>query len=348
MELEFKRDFAETQERWDMFWKGRNKHPLIGAVLPKPGVEPVDKPEYGAGSDGRFEPVVDQVIRWAETHEFLGDAIPFYYLEFAADHFSSLLGADLKFPDDGLLGGWPVHFVEDWDDEEIKFRPESKWWEMTVKFAKALRHRCDGRLMIASPTLVANLDALVALRGAEDLLMDMALKPEAVHRALDQVTRAHGDILDAFAELFDYSTYGSISRHGMYSRGRINVPQCDVSCMISPDMFQEFVVPYLRQEMDHFDAMEYHLDGPGAIKHLQAICEIEKLDIVQWVCGAGEPSTCDWTWLYEKIDSLGKGQIFWSTYENVLRLSKQIKSRKLLFYLDTSSRQEIEDLTKDE
>jgi len=346
MELEFKPDFAEAQAMWERFWKGERSRPLIAAVIPKPGVEPVPKPPYGSGADGNFEPVIDQLLRWAETHEFLFEAIPFFYLEFAADHFATLLGADLTFAE-GQQGGWPVHFVEDWDDVEIKFRRESKWWKRTVKFARALRKRCDGKLLIASNTLSANLDALVALRGAQGLLWDMIEKPDAVHQALDQVTRAHSRILDALAELLDYDTYGSINRHGMYCRGRVNVPQSDMSCMISPAMFAEFVEPYLRREMDNLDAVEYHLDGPDAIKHLDALCKIDSLDVIQWVPGAGDAEARDWTWLYTKIDALGKGQILGGSAEEIKLRWGQLKSRKLFFGLDAKSREEAEAFVRD-
>ena len=87
--LEFKADFAAARRRWDEFWSGRNGRPLLAAVLPKPGVTPVAAPDYAAGARGDFGPVIEQVLEWAATHEFLGEAIPFYYLEFAADHFAT-------------------------------------------------------------------------------------------------------------------------------------------------------------------------------------------------------------------------------------------------------------------
>ncbi|MDP6380638.1 MAG: hypothetical protein QF662_04760, partial [Phycisphaerae bacterium] len=298
MELEFKSDFEQAQQRWEEFWKGENPRPMISVVVPKPGVEPVAKPPYASGAEGDFGPVIDRILRYGETHEFIGEAIPFYCLEFAADHFATLLGAGLRFAE-GQEGGWPVHCVEDWDDADIRFRPETKWWERTAEFARAIRKRCDGKLLIASNTLVANLDALVALRGGQRLLWDMIERPDAVHRALERVTKAHGEILDALAHLLDYGSYGSINRHGMYSLGRINVPQCDMSCMISPAMFSEFALPYLRREMAHLDASEYHLDGPDALKHLEALSAIERLDIIQWVPGAGRAATQDWTQLHE-------------------------------------------------
>jgi hypothetical protein len=315
---------------------------MLLAVLPRPGVEPVDKPPYTSGASGDFGPIVDQLLRWVDSHEFLGDAIPFYYMEFGPDHFASLLGAELRFPPDAPRTSWAVPFVEDWDAEELRFRPECRWWERTAEFARAIRSRCDGKLLIASSTLVANLDALAAVRGPQRLLMDLVERPDAVRRALDQVTGAHQEILDAFADLLDYTTWGSINRHGLYSRGRINVPQCDFSCMISPAMFREFAIPALREEMDHLDAVEYHLDGPDAIGHLEALCEIEALDIVQWVPGSGEASTQDWTWLYDRIDALGKGQIRGGSAESIKHLWERYGSRKLVAGLSAGSRQEVE------
>ncbi len=139
-----------------------------------------------------------------------------------------MLGADLKFSETEP-GGWAVPFVEDLASADIRFDREGEWWKRTVEFAQALRARCDGKLLIASNTLVSNLDALAAIYGPQNLLMAMLDNPDAVHRALAQIDRAHGEILDALAELLDYPRFGSITRHGLYSRGRVNVPQCDFS-----------------------------------------------------------------------------------------------------------------------
>ena len=342
MELEFKRDFEAVAGRWESFWRGENPRPLVSAIVPKAGVTPVEKPRYAAGASGDFGPVIDQLLRWAETHEFLGDAIPFVYVEFAADHFAALLGADLVFRDNEP-GGWAVPFVDDLDGAEIRFQRKGKWWRRTVEFVAALRARCDGKVLIASPTLVANLDALSAVRGAERLLFDMVENPAAVHRALGQITKGHEEILSALDELLDYPRYGSINRHGMYARGRLNLPQCDFSYMISPAMFREFAIPCLREEMRRFDGVEYHLDGPAAIRHLDALCELGDLDVIQWVPGAGNGESQDWSWLYRQIDSLGKGQILWANAAELRRLFPERRNRRLFVCLSAGTRAEAED-----
>ncbi len=60
MDLEFKPDFEETRQRWAAFWNGEKlDRPLVSIVIPKPGVEPVEKPPYTSGADGNFKPVID-------------------------------------------------------------------------------------------------------------------------------------------------------------------------------------------------------------------------------------------------------------------------------------------------
>jgi 5-methyltetrahydrofolate--homocysteine methyltransferase len=234
------------------------------------------------------------------------------------------------FPDPDK-GGWPVHCLDDLDHCDIRFRPESKWWERTVAFAEALKKHCSGKLLIAAPTLQANLDALVALRGAENVLLDLVMNPDAVKRALDQITRAHGDMLGALGKLLEFDRWGCINRHGFYCHTAINVPQCDFSCMISPTMFQEFVMPHLRAEFGRFGGGEYHLDGPDAIRHLETLCEMPELDVIQWVPGSGEAERQDWTWLLDKIDELGKGTIRGGTLDDLPTLWDRLKSRRIVW-----------------
>ena len=348
MDLEFKPDFEEARQRWIAFWKGEKlDRPLVSVVVPKPGVEPVEKPPYASGADGNYKPVIDQLLAWARTHEFIGEAIPFFHVEFGPDHFSSLLGADLKFHPDSQGTSWCVPFIKDWDGAHIRFQPDCLWYKRTVEFIRALRARCDGKILLAGPTLVAGLDCLAAIRGVENLLMDLLLVPDKVKTALRDVCCAYEEILKALSAELGVEEYGSINRHGMYSPGKINIPQCDFSCMISPEMFEEFEVPSLVWESKLLDSVEYHLDGPGALVHLPTICKITDIDVIQWVPGSGEAEKKDWTELYEKIDSFGKGQILWGDAERIKYLARKLRSRQLFFVTKARSRKEAESLLRE-
>ena len=329
--MEFKPDFEEARLRWTAYWNGESDRPLVASVVARSGVTPVDPPGYTSGFAGDFEPLIDQVLAWAQTHEFLGEAIPFYYLEFGPDHFSSFLGADMRAHEDSGATSWLVPFVDDWDSARIEFRPDCYWWRRTVDFIRAMRAKCDGKLLIAGPTLVAGLDSLAAIRGQERLAMDLVEQPDAVRRALADVRKAYEEILDALALELDYATWGSVNRHGFYSPGRTNVPQCDFSCMISSEMFAEFELPCLAHETNHLDHSCYHLDGPDAIRHLEAICSLPRMHAIQWVPGSGRGSERGWMDLHKKIDELGKGQVFGGNAARIEHMTRELHSRQLYF-----------------
>ena len=343
MNLEFKPDFARARETWAAFWRGESKRPMINIVIPKPGVTPVKHPLYLAGYDGNFEPVIDQALAWADSHDFIGESIPFYCVEFGSDTFASFLGCELDVQIEHKTS-WSKPFVKDWDDTEIKFRPESEWWQRTVEFIKALRARIDGKMLIAPPLLCGNLDAVAAVRGIENLLMDLIEQPEKVKRALDDVNRAYARVLDEYEKLLDFGKYGSINAEAFYTPGRHTRPQCDMSVMIGPDMFSEFVVPALEFEASIADTFVYHLDGPEAIKHVEALCAIEKLDLITWVPGVAHRHL-DWTELYDKIAALGKGYgLYVEDHEKVKELARRPYGHKLQISTTARTKTEAEEL----
>ncbi len=167
--------------------------------------------------------------------------------------------------------------------------------------------------------------------------------PEKVKAALQDVCRVHTEVMEALATALDVSTYGSVNIECAYVAGRQSRPQCDVSCMISDEMFREFVVPCLISEGDDADAFIYHLDGPGALRHVEALCEIKDLDLIAWVPGAGQKDE-DWSSLHEKIDLLGKGHSqYRATQQQIIDSWSHYQSRKLIFGTTVKSRAEMED-----
>jgi hypothetical protein len=342
MELTTRRGFEATRAFWVSFWTGTNRRPAVRMLLPRPG-RTVDAPAYLACFDGDMRRVADQAVAWAESVEFLGDSLPFYYLEYGPDTFAAYLGADLRLAADRSTT-WSVPFVEDWDQAEIRFHRDGTWWQKTVEAAGILRERCGGRLLVCPPTLCANIDALAALRGAERLLVDLLESPQAVARALGAVNRAHAEVMEEIHREFEFDRWGAVNIEGAYIQGRLSRPQSDASCMIGPDLFEQFVVPGLRHEALDNDAFVYHLDGPQAIHHLEALCAMEELDAIAWIPGAASENQ-DWGWLYDRIDALGKGQWRYRTPKDVVaRAWERSTSTLLSFAVDVRSRAEAEDL----
>lgn len=343
MELEFRPDFDDVRERWAAFWQGTSPRPLFYAIRAKGGGGSVRKPRPYDCAFGDLDPIIDQTLEWAASHDFLGDAIPSFMITFAPDHFAALLGAEIKCSEEGQTN-WVEPCLKSLEDVEIVFQREGIWWRRTVECIERFRARCDGKLIITGTHLQGGLDCLVALYGTQNLLMDMAIAPDNVLRALSQVEQALVEVRKALADVLDVATRGSLNRFGMYSSGIIDVPQCDVSCMISPEMFDEFERPSLVKEVESVDASVYHLDGPDALQHTESLCSIEKLDIIQWMPGEGYYDN-DWSELNAKIDALGKGQIFQDYYKlkagDIQQIWETYRSRKLFFHVSPEQLRQV-------
>ena len=51
----------------------------------------------------------------------------------------------------------------------------------------------------------------------------------------------------------------------------------------------------------------YHLDGPGALRHLDSLLAIPELNAIQWVPGAGREEFYRWIPVFRKVQAAGKG-----------------------------------------
>ncbi len=101
-------------------------------------MEPSEPPKYLEWFEGDYLKTADKITKYYDTRIFLGEAIPFFSLEFGSDHFASLLGVDLVLSDNGDTS-WSRHSLHKLTDADIRFDRNGKWWHRTVEFYKFLR-----------------------------------------------------------------------------------------------------------------------------------------------------------------------------------------------------------------
>lgn len=203
---------------------------------------------------------------------------------------------------------------------------------------------------MAFPDLIENLDILASLRGSLELLTDLKDHPEHVHRHQRDLLERYFEYYDTFAEIIRDEDGGTVfAAFNIWGIGRTCKLQCDMSCMISPELFNEFVLPYLDQQCRRLDNTIYHLDGVNAIKHLDALCSIETLNAIQWTPGAGQPHAGDPCWypLYQRILDAGKGVLaLGMPPEAVQPLVEAIGTRGVMISTWTNSPEEADELVK--
>lgn len=331
MELEFKKDFEIARENWGKFWEDKMHRPALQLIAPRENCDIQPWPKCYKYGRGDVEQLLDEVEAYVSSHHFLAEAIPAYVIAFAPDHFSALLGADIHLHPESDQTAWVEPIIADWDKDEIKLQTDGFWWQRTIEFIRAFRKRFDGRVLLCPPNIQGGLDCLSAIRGVNELLLDMIDCPDKVKAALESVDVAVKEVQAAYADELDIPTFGCVNRHLFYSTKMISVPQCDFACMISPEAFREFQMPALESELADLGQCDYHLDGPDTIRHLETICELDKVDVIQWQPGAGEAAEKDWWPLYQKIDSLGMGHLIFKNDKGALgkRVWEELSSKKV-------------------
>ncbi len=320
MELDFKPDLNEARALWRSFWDGTNSRPHVCSIAPRPDRTPVTRPNPYAMAFHDPKEVIDRALEWAATHTFVAETVPWYEISFGPDHLAVLLGAELMAPESGGETTWARPVVEDWESFPIRFDERGQWWRRTVECIRAFRRRCEGKLLLSVPPLHSGLDGLAALRGTENLMIDLALEPEKVERALRQLEAATDQVRALFHWELGLEEGGYVNRYGMYSEEPMAVLQCDSSCMIGPQAFAAMVAPDLRHESSVLSRAVYHLDGPGAVQHLDAVCAIERIHGVQWKPTAPEESANNESLrLYRRIRAAGKSVVVMAKDSETIR-----------------------------
>lgn len=240
------------------------------------------------------------------THRYMADAFPSVDINLGAGSIAVYLGSEPIFKPDTI---WFSEFVHSPADFDIRFMPENRWLVKHLEIFKEAQKRAGNDYLVSIPDLVENIDILSAMRGPQNFCFDLVDEPQAVHRALEKLDELYFQYYDLFYNIVkDKEGSASYTAFAVWGPGRVAKVQCDFSAMMSPDMYREFVVPSLQKQCAKLDYSVYHLDGPGAVQHVDALMEIPRLNALQWTAGSGQPDAGSTKWypIYDKVRRAGK------------------------------------------
>jgi hypothetical protein len=314
--MKWKPDWPEAKQHLIQWWDRKG----LVLCLFAPRSEPAEDISAPPSREGLSEEVrwTDPKLRcdWAiydmSRTDFLADAFPLLSTQIGPGSLGTFLGSRPHFAPSTV---WYEPCIIDPDSHgPIRFNPRgSRWFDVHMALVDEAVRCNQGRYLIGMPDLIENVDTLAALRDTQTLMLDFIERPAWVHKAL-------GEINEAFFAAFD-CIYPKVRSEGgnafgafhIWGPGKTAKVQCDASCMLSPAMFKEFVVPYLSAQCDWLDYSMYHLDGEDAMQHLDALLAIESLDAIEWTpvgtSGAkGRPPGGSPVWydLYRRIKRAGK------------------------------------------
>ena len=303
----YKPDWEKTKQKFIEYWSRENHdRPLISITGRRQDAKEsvIKDPENVRDRWLDFEYVLKKARESFENTWFGGEAYPCFNPNLGPDIIGAMLGCDLEF---GEYTSWSVHIVDNWQKfDHLKFDEENRWWKKIKRLTELAVQDAKGDYFVGITDLHAGMDALVSMRGPENLSTDLYDFPEEVKRANFQVLEVLKEAYDRLYNIAIQNLDGTSNWAGIWHPGRWYITSTDFICLISPKMFEEFVLPELELELDWLDASIFHLDGPGALKHLDRLLEIPRLKGIQWVYGAGQPTASHWIPMLQKIQDKGK------------------------------------------
>lgn len=237
---------------------------------------------------------------------YLGDAFPFFYMR-----STGVLGAMLgqTYTIDKQRG---TIWFEEMKGKEIGeihslLEDENALYQRGLQLIEAFQCEFENDIALGIPNLGGIMDIVESMRGANNSLLDLYDDPEEVIRLNDEIWEAYKKAYIESMEKIDLNkVMGYSGWTSLLSQKPYFISQCDFCCMIGTEQFDEFIYDYLKKEAELVDRCFYHLDGPGAIRHLDRIIECGFVGI-QWINGAGSKPLDDeaWTVIYKKVREAG-------------------------------------------
>jgi 5-methyltetrahydrofolate--homocysteine methyltransferase len=357
--LKFREDMDEVRERLTTWWDGGDiGRPAMQITapreLPVEDVPHMPPPEgwdtHYSTKDFRYRAHLSRNA-CVSTH-YLAEAVPCVSPDLAPNCLALYLGCR-GVERQGTVWCEPViPSLPDGSPGEYDFThdPGNFYWGFSLRLGQKQLEIGRGKFLIQFPDFIEGLDTLAAMRGTEELLFDLMERPGWVRACLRRITDLYFRYYDILYDMFRDPVGGSV--FWAWAPGRMSKFQCDFSAMISPGMFGEFMVPVLNEMCERVSYCMYHLDGPGALVHLDHLISIPELKMIQWTPGDGvEPVYHPrwWPYLHRVLDA-GKSVLLFDCggKEGLAALKKEFgeQYKRFMIKAHVSSPEEADELMK--
>ena len=316
---------------WEHFQEGVKPH----ADIPMPPA-PRDLNQKWFDPQWRAE-----YLDWYVAHSSLmADMLPVANTQLGPGSLAAILGGVFEGGEDTI---W-IHPDPNYKDD-IVFNPNHPNYLLHKELLKACKQKAQGHYYVGMPDLMEGLDVLAAIKGTDKVLLDTVMQPEVLEHQMQQINDIYFQVFDELYDIIREGDEMAFCYFSSWAPGKMSKLQSDISTMISVDDYRRFVQPFIREQCQKIDYTLYHLDGVGAMHHLDALLEIKELNAIQWTPGVGEPQggSPKWYDLYKKILAHGKSiMACWVTLDELRPLLDNIGGDGVHLEMDFHNEREVE------
>lgn len=341
----WKANFEETKQHYINWWNQKGIVLSMWEHLHKEGAPYAQVTAPSTHKDMHqfwFDPQwrADYLHYTMSRNSYKADILPIANTQLGPGSLAAILGAELEGREDTI---W-IRDKEDFDDT-ITFDRNNPWWKLHLDLLKNCVAKSEGKYLVGIPDLVEGVDVLASLRGPDNVMIDMIMDPDGLLQQLTDINKAYFEVYDELYDIINVNGESSFCYFSLWAPGKVAKLQVDLSIMIGEDDYRKFSLPFLREQTEKIDYTLYHLDGVDAIRHLDAILELDKLNAVQWTPGYGQPQGGSPVWydLYKKILAGGKSVMAnWVTLDELEPLLDNVGNQGLHINVDFKNESEID------
>jgi hypothetical protein len=268
-----------------------------------------------------------------QTHR-VGDALPSVRVDFGPVMLGGLLGGEVEFGSDTT---WTHAFIDNaWSNApDWTLDDRNRWWTLLQELTQRVAEHAAGRYLVRTPDLGGSGDVLLNLRGSAQLCLDVIDQPERVRGAVDAIYPAWHRALTALYRITLAAGAGLVHWLGLWSNRPYMVPACDFNALIGPREFEDLFLADIARQTATVGRAVFHLDGPDAARHIDALLEVPDMQAIQFTPGAGTPSALAWVDMFHKVQQHNRSLLIMSPADEVLALCDTLRPEGLAVLIDT-------------
>jgi hypothetical protein len=171
-------------------------------------------------------------------------------------------------------------------------------------------------------------------------------RPDDVRRAEELLMDMWCDVYSAFYRITRPVNGGSTGWFSLWAPGKFYAAQNDFSFNIGPKMFRDLFIKVIERQTEFLDYSVYHVDGVNAFHHVDALCELPRLQALQILPGAGKPSPLHYMDVLKKVQAAGKNLHISIPCNEVETALRELSARGLFIATSCKTEAEARDLLK--
>lgn len=271
-----------------------------------------------------------------EKSVFKAETFPIFWPNLGPEVFTAFYGVELEYKE---VTSYSIPIIEDWKQlNDIKLDKNNPYFKKIEEMTLAAIERGRGKYLVGYTDLHPGLDCAAAFRDPQQLCLDMLMDPEQVKRLINISSRDFDEVFNHFDSILKANGQLSVTWLEVPSFGKVHIPSCDFSSMISPEQFIEFCLPILKEEVKNAEHNIFHLDGRGVANHIDAILDVSEINAIQWVQGAGDDQAImQWVPLIKKIQRAGKSVIVDLKVEELESFMSEVDPKGIFLCIDAKT-----------